>query len=130
MTGQKYAKIEDVQVGQRIRQRRLMVGMTQEKLGKALGLSFQQVQKYEKGVNRVSASRMIRIAQTLGVPVSFLFHGIEAPNVDGGSFGDVGREFLATSTGVRIAKAFTALKDEKIKARVADLVEQMVDNAL
>src|SRR3979411_826877 len=92
----------DKHVGSRLRMRRMMLGMSQEKLGDALGLTFQQVQKYEKGVNRVSASRLQHISQILQVPVPFFFEG--AP---GGSEGAPGapsyiNEFLATSDGLAL----------------------------
>src|SRR5229473_7159902 len=97
----------DKHVGSRVRMRRMMLGMSQEGLGDALGLTFQQVQKYEKGMNRISASRLQHMSQILQVPVPFFFEG--APGgVDGTaeppSYVD---EFLATSDGVALTKAFT-----------------------
>jgi transcriptional regulator with XRE-family HTH domain len=71
----------DKYVGSRVRMRRIMLGMSQEKLGEALGLTFQQVQKYEKGTNRVGASRLQQISEILQVPVSFLFDGGPMPRV-------------------------------------------------
>src|ERR671914_1569018 len=73
----------DRHVGSRVRMRRMIVGMSQEKLGESLGLTFQQVQKYEKGTNRIGASRLQQISKVLGVPIEFFFEG--APNV--GSLG-------------------------------------------
>ncbi len=71
----------DIHVGARIRLRRTLLGMSQEKLGDAVGLTFQQIQKYEKGTNRVSASRLYQFGQTLNVPVSFFFDGLDSPSI-------------------------------------------------
>ncbi len=120
----------DKYVGSRVRMRRIMLGMSQEKLGDALGLTFQQIQKYEKGTNRVGASRIQQIAQILQVPVSFLFDG--GPNgtagVDG--FGEAAAptyvsEFLATSEGLALTRAFTRITDSKLRRSIVDLVEQI-----
>ena len=81
----------DKYVGSRVRMRRIMLGMSQEKLGEALGLTFQQVQKYEKGTNRVGASRLQQISEILQVPVSFLFDGGPSGMVNGESFGEAPR---------------------------------------
>ena len=78
----------DKYVGSRVRMRRIMLGMSQEKLGEALGLTFQQVQKYEKGTNRVGASRIQQISEILQVPVSFLFEGGPSGAVNSDSFGE------------------------------------------
>jgi transcriptional regulator with XRE-family HTH domain len=96
----------DKYVGSRVRMRRIMLGMSQEKLGEALGLTFQQVQKYEKGTNRVGASRLQQISEILQVPVSFLFDGGPSGMVNGESFGEGASpayvsDFLATSEGRR-----------------------------
>ncbi len=71
----------DVHVGARIRLRRTLLGMSQEKLGEGVGLTFQQIQKYEKGTNRVSASRLYQFGQALNVPVSFLFDALDSPSI-------------------------------------------------
>src|SRR6201989_2788334 len=102
----------DKHVGSRVRMRRMMLSMSQEKLGDALGLTFQQVQKYEKGTNRIGASRLQQISQILQVPVSFFFEG--APNLHGGEGGSLQEapspayvsDFLATSAGLSLTKAF------------------------
>jgi transcriptional regulator with XRE-family HTH domain len=100
--------VVDRHVGSRVRMRRMMLGIGQEKLGDVLGLTFQQVQKYEKGVNRVSASRLQHMSQILQVPVPFFFEGgaEEAPGVP-----TYVNEFLATSDGVALTKAFTRIGD-------------------
>jgi transcriptional regulator with XRE-family HTH domain len=122
----------DKHVGSRVRMRRMMLGMSQEKLGDALGLTFQQVQKYEKGTNRIGASRLQQISQILQVPVAFFFEG--APNIPSGPRPDSLQEapspayvsdFLATSDGLALTKAFTRISDSKLRRRIVDLVEQI-----
>jgi transcriptional regulator with XRE-family HTH domain len=119
----------DKYVGSRVRMRRMMLSMSQEKLGDALGLTFQQVQKYEKGTNRIGASRLQHIANILQVPVSFFFEGAphtahssgmaEAPSPAYVS------DFLATSDGLSLIKAFMRIKNGKLRRRIVDLVEQI-----
>ncbi len=119
----------DKHVGSRVRMRRMMLAMSQEKLGGALGLTFQQVQKYEKGTNRIGASRLQQISQILQVPVEFFFEG--SPSVHGS--GSAGAEasanyvsdFLASSEGLSLTKAFTRIKDPKLRRRIVDLVEEI-----
>jgi transcriptional regulator with XRE-family HTH domain len=124
----------DRYVGSRVRIRRVAVGLSQEKLGEALGVTFQQVQKYEKGSNRISASRMQNISQVLGVPVSYFFDGAprdeNMPNAAG--FGEVAQaeyriDILSTPEGVALAKAFTSIDDPKVRRRVVDLVTTLVE---
>lgn len=109
----------DKYVGSRVRMRRIMLGMSQEKLGEALGLTFQQVQKYEKGTNRVGASRLQQISEILQVPVSFLFDGGPSgvKTADGFSEGSSPAyvsDFLATAEGLALTRAFTRIADAKI----------------
>src|SRR3977135_3540967 len=110
----------DKHVGSRVRMRRMMLSMSQEKLGGALGLTFQQVQKYEKGTNRIGASRLQQISHILQVPVAFFFEG--AANVH--PHGDVVSEapaptyvsdFLATADGLALTKAFMEIKEPKLR---------------
>jgi transcriptional regulator with XRE-family HTH domain len=120
----------DKYVGSRVRMRRIMLGMSQEKLGEALGLTFQQVQKYEKGTNRVGASRLQQISEILQVPVSFLFDGgpSGAANTDGFSEGTSPAyvsDFLATSEGLALTRAFTRITDAKMRRSIVELVEQI-----
>src|ERR1700760_328683 len=120
----------DRYVGSRVRMRRIMLGMSQEKLGEALGLTFQQVQKYEKGTNRVGASRIQQIAEILQVPVSFLFEGgpTGTAKVEGMSEGpspSYVSDFLATSEGLSLTRAFTRISDSKLRRSIVDLVEQI-----
>jgi transcriptional regulator with XRE-family HTH domain len=124
----------DKHVGSKVRMRRMMMSMSQEKLGDALGLTFQQVQKYEKGTNRIGASRMQQISNILQVPVSFFFDG--APNMPGhtGSLSEAPSpvyvsDFLATSDGLALTKAFMRIKSAKLRRRIVDLVEQMAVDA-
>jgi len=116
----------DRHVGSRVRMRRMMMGMSQEKLGDAIGLTFQQVQKYEKGTNRIGASRLQQIAHTLQVPVSFFFEGAPmegAPlDADAPSPSFVS-DFLASADGLALTKAFMQIKDSKLRRRIVDLVE-------
>src|SRR6476659_116622 len=120
----------DKHVGARVRMRRMMLSMSQEKLGDALDLTFQQVQKYEKGTNRIGASRLSQISQILQVPVAFFFEG--APNLHAQPDGTKEApspayvaDFLATSEGLALIKAFTRVKEPKLRRRIVDLVEQI-----
>lgn len=121
----------DKHVGSRVRMRRMMLSMSQEKLGDALGLTFQQVQKYEKGTNRIGASRLQQISQILQVPVAFFFEG--APDVPSNFSGGMHEapspsyvsDFLATSDGLALTKAFMRIRDSKLRRRIVDLVEQI-----
>jgi len=124
----------DKHVGSRVRMRRMMLSMSQEKLGDALGLTFQQVQKYEKGTNRIGASRLQQIAHILQVPVSFFFEGAPASPSGGGSQGGGMNEapspayvsdFLATSDGLSLTKSFMRIKNSKLRRKIVDLVEQI-----
>jgi transcriptional regulator with XRE-family HTH domain len=119
----------DKYVGSRVRMRRIMLGMSQEKLGEALGLTFQQIQKYEKGTNRVGASRIQQISEILQVPVSFLFEGGPTSTL-GGGFGEgtsptYVADFLATSEGLALTRAFTRISDSKLRRSIVELVEQI-----
>lgn len=123
----------DRHVGSRVRMRRMLAGISQEKLGEALGLTFQQIQKYEKGANRISASRLQQIAKKLEVPVSFFFDG--APGGDAtptASFADSSStayisDFLATSEGVQLTKAFVRIKSGRVRRRIVDIVEALAE---
>jgi transcriptional regulator with XRE-family HTH domain len=125
----------DKHVGSRIRMRRLMLGMSQEKLGNGLGLTFQQVQKYEKGTNRIGAGRLQLISQLLQVPLPFLFEG--APHLPGQPSG-IGPapspayvfNFLATTDGLALTKAFMQIKQESLRRRIVHLVEEIAGDDL
>jgi transcriptional regulator with XRE-family HTH domain len=108
----------------------MMLAMSQEKLGDALGLTFQQVQKYEKGSNRIGASRLQQISLILQVPVSFFFEGAPPPPGKTAAFGEAPSpayvtEFLATNDGLTLVKAFMRIPNAKLRRRIVDLVEEM-----
>lgn len=123
----------DVHVGSRIRLRRTMVGMSQEKLGESLGITFQQVQKYEKGTNRVGASRLQNIAAVLNVPVSFFFE--DAPTSDNAapatgmaeSSSNYVVDFLSSSEGLQLNRSFVKIQDPKVRRKIIDLVRSLAD---
>ena len=118
----------DKHVGSRVRMRRVLVGMSQEKLGDALDLTFQQVQKYEKGTNRIGASRLQQIAAILTVPVSFFFDGAPGENampVEVAEKSTAIVDFLSTSEGLQLNKAFVRIKDPRVRRRVVDLVSSL-----
>ncbi|MGB3503254.1 MAG: helix-turn-helix domain-containing protein [Mesorhizobium sp.] len=123
----------DIHVGSRVRLRRNMLGMSQEKLGEALGITFQQIQKYEKGTNRVGASRLQAIAAILGVPVAFFFE--DAPSLNqAGSFNepdDNGTnfvvDFLNSAEGLQLNRAFVKIPDARVRRRLVDLVKTLAD---
>ena len=110
--------------------RRLMLDMSQTDLGDALGVTFQQVQKYEKGTNRISASRLQQISQILQVPVPFFFEG--GPTVEGKRDRQTDApspayvsDFLATTDGLTLVKAFMRIKDATLRRRIVGLVQQI-----
>jgi transcriptional regulator with XRE-family HTH domain len=124
----------DKHVGSRVRMRRLMLGMSQTDIANAPGLTFQQVQKYEKGSNRISASRLQHISQILQVPVPFFFEGAPAASgipqaakgtADAPSPAYV-TDFLATSEGLDLVKAFVCIDDAKLRRAIVQLVEELV----
>jgi transcriptional regulator with XRE-family HTH domain len=103
--------------------------MSQEKLGDLLGLTFQQVQKYEKGVNRIGAGRLYEISRILGVPIDFFYEG-----VSGASEGGVAEsgaapvmEFVSSGEGLQLSLAFMKIKDSKVRKRVLDLVKSLAN---
>jgi transcriptional regulator with XRE-family HTH domain len=120
----------DKYVGSRVRMRRMMLSMSQEKLGNALGLTFQQVQKYEKGTNRIGASRLQQISHILQVPVSFFFDGAPDLSIKSDELGEAPSplyvaDFLATSDGLALTRAFMRISDAKLRRKIVELVEQM-----
>lgn len=127
----------DRHVGSRVRMQRILMKMSQEKLGDALGLTFQQVQKYEKGLNRIGASRLQQISKTLQVPPSFFFDGAPSLNGNGNGNGADGFaeesssqyvvDFLSTAEGLHLNRAFARIKDPKLRKRVLDLVTTLAD---
>ena len=117
----------DKHVGSRVRMRRMMLGMSQEKLGDALDLTFQQVQKYEKGTNRISSSRLQHIANILQVPVEFLFKDAPGQQKADGSAPSPTyvSDFLTTSDGLALTKAFMQIKNAKLRRCIVDVVKEI-----
>ena len=124
----------DVYVGSRIRMRRIMLDMSQTALGDALGLTFQQVQKYEKGVNRVSSSRLHALADILSVSVSFFFDGAPGGRDDGKAVSktpapEYVMEFLTSKDGIALVSAFTRIKNAELRRGLINLVERIGESA-
>jgi transcriptional regulator with XRE-family HTH domain len=121
----------DAHVGSRVRLRRMLLGMSQERLGESMGLTFQQVQKYEKGVNRIGASRLFQIARILDVPIQFFFE--EAPQIDCSAAHGMAEpdsetfilEFLNSREGLELNRAFVKIADPKVRKSVVDLVRAL-----
>jgi transcriptional regulator with XRE-family HTH domain len=116
----------DSQVGARMRARRLVLGVSQEDLGKAVGVSFQQIQKYEKGANRIGASRLQKLAHALQVPISYFFEGMGGG--EAGNEGDSIMAFLATAQGLALAKGFMRIKSPAVRRRILDFVAAVADD--
>jgi len=119
----------DVHVGARVRLRRLMLRMSQDKLGETLGVTFQQVQKYERGANRVSASRLWGMADVLDVPVQYFFEGLNT-QAEAGGFGENDQtplvyDFINSPDGVQLAAAFSRITDPKVRRQVLQLVRAL-----
>ena len=130
----KQASPIDVQVGTRVRMRRMMIGMSQEKLGELLGLTFQQVQKYEKGVNRIGAGRLFEISHILGMQIQDFFEGLSPllPNF-GEGFAEPpptppAMDLLSNPEGMQLAVSFVKIKDPKARKRILDLVKGTADD--
>ncbi len=131
--GSRRANPMDVHVGSRVRLRRMLLGMSQEKLGEHLGLTFQQVQKYEKGVNRIGASRLFDLARVLGVPIQFFYD--EAPNGARGAEAQAGFaeqpnesyvvEFLGSREGLELNKAFSRITDPRVRRSIVEMVRAL-----
>lgn len=122
----------DVHVGNRVRMRRQLIGMSQEKLGELLGITFQQVQKYEKASNRISASRLHHVAQILGVPVQFFFEDLPVAS-EGGGFSENGADtgmanMLASSDMLHHVKALNEISDPKLRKLATNIVRLIADS--
>jgi transcriptional regulator with XRE-family HTH domain len=122
----------DILVGNRLRMRRLMLDMSQTEIATAVGVTFQQLQKYEKGANRVSASRLQHLSRLLQVPVPFFFEGLSTPALGAagaaaeadGALVDV-NAFLANSDGLALSKAFMSIPNPRLRRAIVLLVEQI-----
>ncbi|MCK5747785.1 MAG: helix-turn-helix transcriptional regulator [Oricola sp.] len=121
----------DVHVGSRVKLRRMILGMSQETLGRSLGLTFQQIQKYEKGVNRIGASRMFELSQLLDVPVQFFYDEYGDRSVVNGfaepAAGEPVMTLLNTPEGVQLCRYFSGIRDPEVKKRVLELVRSIAE---
>jgi len=116
----------DKEIGSRVRMRRVSIGMSQEKLGDMLGLTFQQVQKYEKGMNRISVARLVDIAKILGVDIHFFFNGLKSEP----GFAEEGAppyvaDVMSTPEGLQLVRHFTGIKNPKIRKSIVQLVASL-----
>ena len=118
----------DKEIGSRVRMRRMLIGMSQEKLGEMLNLTFQQVQKYEKGANRISASRLVEIARVLGVDIAYFYEGLARDKKEG--FAEDASPpyvaaFMSTPEGLQLMRAFTQVKSGRLRRGIVQLVTTM-----
>ena len=127
MNDERAAKAIDKKVGQRVRSRRLEVGMSQERLAELLGVTFQQVQKYEKGVNRIAVSRLWDIAAALEMPVSRFFDGLTARGGVAEPRDGYVDDALATPEGTQLIALFASIKNAKLRRKVLDLVRTLAE---
>ena len=123
------ADSRDAEVGRRVRSRRLECRLTQTELADGIGVTFQQVQKYEKGKNRIGAGRLERISEKLGVPISFFFDNMNGKSADAPRNPKKGKdsvfELMQTSGAIRIVKAFHRIKSAKVRAMLVGMAEEM-----
>ena len=135
----KTADTIDAHIGSRVRLRRMTTGVSQEQLGAALGVTFQQVQKYEKGLNRIGAGRLYRISRILDVPVAYFYEGLEEMNgghaaAASGISPEADREgtevldFLSTPEGFSLSRAFSRIEDGATRRRLVDLVRTIAES--
>lgn len=128
----------DAHVGSRVRLRRMLIGMSQEKLGELLGLTFQQVQKYEKGANRIGASRLYDISQILSVPVQYFFEDVpstvhnehrngsgHSPSVKEADQSPLVMEFVSSAEGLQLIRSYTKVTDTRVRKRILELVKSL-----
>jgi transcriptional regulator with XRE-family HTH domain len=114
----------DRHVGSRVRLRRTLLGMSQERLGEILGVTFQQIQKYEKGINRIGAGRLQAIGSALGVPITFFYEGLPGDRPGGPE--NFSTAVMETPEGIRLVRAFAAIEDDQVRRKVIELVEAFV----
>lgn len=136
VSGTKKPNSMDMHVGSRVRLRRMMLGLSQERLGEKMGLTFQQIQKYERGINRIGASRLHELSRVLQVPVQFFYDDVPAVNgvVSAPGFSEpqaeVGIvEFLGSRDGLELNRAFVRIKDPKVRRSIVDLVRSLAGEA-
>lgn len=124
----------DQHVGRQLRTRRILLEMTQDTLATSVGLTFQQIQKYEKGTNRIGASRLQEIAKCLNVPPSYFFEGSpdagvhEQPGFEDGAARHYVPDALSTAEGLQLNRAFRKIQDPKVRRRIVDLVVQIAES--
>ena len=134
--GSRRANPLDLHVGSRVRLQRMLLGMSQEKLGEQLGLTFQQIQKYEKGINRIGASRLFDLAKVLGVNVQFFYDEAPGALTEGRTMSSASGfsekpadryvvDFLGSREGIELNKAFVRISDAKVRRSVVDLVRSL-----
>jgi transcriptional regulator with XRE-family HTH domain len=130
MNDERIANAVDRRLGQRVRARRLEINMSQEKLADLLGVTFQQVQKYEKGINRIAASRLFDIASALDVPISAFFDGLSPMRAQGVSENpseSFVHDVLATPEGLQLVSLFAAIESPRVRKRVVELVRAIAE---
>jgi transcriptional regulator with XRE-family HTH domain len=129
MNDERAANAIDRKLGQRVRSRRLEIGMSQERLAELLGVTFQQVQKYEKGVNRIAASRLHDIAISLEMPIARFFEGLAGGRAAG--VAETSKDYiddaLATPEGAQLMSLFASIKSQKVRRRVVELVRALTE---
>jgi transcriptional regulator with XRE-family HTH domain len=121
----------DRHVGNRVCMRRKILKMSQTDLAEAVGVTFQQIQKYERGTNRISASRLLQIARFLQVPISFFFEDPQRPSKANSKqvhSSDFVSDFLATNDGLALTKAFMRINEPQLRRDIVRLVQEIVDN--
>jgi transcriptional regulator with XRE-family HTH domain len=133
------AEAIDAHVGARVRLRRMQLGISQEKLAQILGVTFQQVQKYEKGLNRIGASRLFHLGEALGVPIQFFFEDLSQENKRGPPRTDDEHEtapdtamieFLYTREGIELSKAFSSITDPRIRRTLIAHIRALADGPI
>ena len=118
----------DAHVGGQVKMRRGLVGMSQTELGSQLGITFQQVQKYEKGINRIGASRLYHISESLGVPVQYFFDGIEeGSRATNGHLGETEKydAFMRSPPGIELCRSFVKIGDPVVRSRMMKLIKSV-----
>ncbi len=124
----------DIHVGTRVRLRRQVMKMSQEKLGSQLGVTFQQVQKYERGANRVGASRLWKMSQVLDVPIGFFFDGLSQASGSAEFAEDdqlpIVYDFINSSDGVALAKALTQIKSKSVRRQILELARSLARESM
>jgi transcriptional regulator with XRE-family HTH domain len=132
MSEERLANSVDKRMGQRLKARRLELGLSQERLSEVLGITFQQIQKYEKGINRIAASRLFDISSALDVPVGYFFEGLaESGAKSTGVLREESQDFvfdaLASPEGLALLKLFATIRSPKVRRRVVELVRALAE---